>query len=79
MDPIKPKPTNRALAACNCNGHSRKCRFDPELYQLSGRRSGGVCIDCKDNTTGRHCHYCREGWTRDHTRPMSDKEACKRK
>lgn len=65
--------------ACNCNGHSRKCHFDAELYRLSGRRSGGVCTYCKDNTAGRHCHYCREGFTRDHSRPMSDKEACKRK
>ncbi|KPM05747.1 netrin-1-like protein [Sarcoptes scabiei] len=45
---------------CNCNHHARKCRFNMELYKLSGRKSGGVCLNCRHNTAGRHCHYCRE-------------------
>lgn len=65
--------------ACNCNGHSRKCNFDQELYLLSGKKSGGVCLKCKHNTAGRYCHYCKENFTRDYSKQMSDKEACKRK
>jgi hypothetical protein len=30
-----------------------------ELFQLSGGVSGGVCLKCKHNTAGRHCHYCK--------------------
>ncbi|KPP72692.1 hypothetical protein Z043_108284 [Scleropages formosus] len=30
-------------SACNCNLHARRCRFNMELYKLSGRKSGGVC------------------------------------
>ncbi|KOB79003.1 Netrin [Operophtera brumata] len=48
-------------AKCNCNGHARRCRFNMELYKLSGRVSGGVCLKCRHYTAGRHCHYCREG------------------
>lgn len=32
-----------------------------ELFKLSGRKSGGVCLNCRHNTAGRHCHYCKEG------------------
>ncbi|KAI2805823.1 Netrin-1 [Blomia tropicalis] len=46
--------------SCNCNLHARKCRFNMELYKLSGGKSGGVCLNCRHNTAGRHCHYCRE-------------------
>ncbi|MGH0169298.1 UNVERIFIED_CONTAM: hypothetical protein FKN15_003237 [Acipenser sinensis] len=48
-----------------------------ELYQLSGRRSGGVCLGCRHNTAGRHCHYCKEGFTRDQTKPLTHRKACK--
>lgn len=71
-----------------------------ELYKLSGRVSGGVCVDCRHDTTGnnyiikilecrkrvmvsfvsgRHCHYCREGFYRDPSKPLQHKKACKRK
>ena len=65
--------------ACECNGHARQCRFNMELYKLSGRVSGGVCVGCRHATTGRHCHYCREGFYRDPTKPIAHKKACKRK
>lgn len=48
-----------------------------ELYRLSGRRSGGVCLNCRHNTAGRHCHYCREGFYRDPGRALSDRRACR--
>nr|XP_053645052.1 netrin-1-like [Cherax quadricarinatus] len=63
--------------ACNCNLHARRCRFNMELYKLSGRVSGGVCHKCRHNTAGRHCHYCKEGFYRDATRPIIHRKACK--
>ncbi|XP_017892552.1 netrin-1-like isoform X2 [Ceratina calcarata] len=62
---------------CNCNLHARKCRFNMELYKLSGRVSGGVCLQCRHFTAGRHCHYCREGYYRDPARPIQHRKACK--
>ncbi|XP_057330082.1 netrin-1-like [Microplitis mediator] len=62
---------------CNCNLHARKCRFNVELYKLSGRVSGGVCLSCRHFTAGRHCHYCREGYYRDPTKPITHRKACK--
>uniref|UniRef100_A0A336M6K0 CSON012839 protein n=1 Tax=Culicoides sonorensis TaxID=179676 RepID=A0A336M6K0_CULSO len=80
------RPWGRATARevneckmCNCNGHARRCRFNMELFKLSGRQSGGVCLQCRHFTTGRHCHYCREGYYRDPTKPITSKSVCKRK
>lgn len=67
-----------SFSACNCNGHARRCRFNLELYKLSGRVSGGVCVDCRHDTTGRNCHYCKEGFYRDPTKPITHKKACRR-
>ncbi|OBS67518.1 hypothetical protein A6R68_03926 [Neotoma lepida] len=63
--------------ACNCNLHARRCRFNMELYKLSGRKSGGVCLNCRHNTAGRHCHYCKEGFYRDMGKPITHRKACK--
>ncbi|XP_040563899.1 netrin-1 [Lepeophtheirus salmonis] len=62
--------------ACKCNQHARRCRFNMELYQLSGGVSGGVCLKCRHNTAGRHCHYCKEGYYRNSKRDISHKKAC---
>ncbi|CAH0546943.1 unnamed protein product [Brassicogethes aeneus] len=78
------RPWGRATAkdaneckACECNQHARKCRFNMELYKLSGRVSGGVCLKCRHYTAGRHCHYCREGYYRDPTKQITHRKACK--
>ncbi|CAL1549164.1 unnamed protein product, partial [Lymnaea stagnalis] len=63
--------------ACNCNLHARRCRFNLELFQLSGYKSGGVCLMCKHNTAGRNCNYCKEGYYRDKSRPITHRQACK--
>uniref|UniRef100_A0A3P8UNH9 Netrin 5 n=1 Tax=Cynoglossus semilaevis TaxID=244447 RepID=A0A3P8UNH9_CYNSE len=49
--PTHPNP----CIACECNGHSDKCRFSMEVFQQSGRRGGGVCQKCRHHTAGRHC------------------------
>lgn len=63
--------------ACSCNLHARRCRFNMELYRLSGGVSGGVCYKCRHNTAGRHCHYCKEGYYRNADKPMTHKKACR--
>lgn len=67
------------VIACDCNGHARRCRFNMELYKLSGRVSGGVCLNCRHATTGRHCHFCKEGYYRDPTKSIASRKICKRK
>ena len=46
--------------ACNCNGHSNQCRFDPFVYEDTNRTSGGVCLNCSNNRAGRNCERCAE-------------------
>ncbi|XP_055907050.1 laminin subunit alpha-2 isoform X2 [Eupeodes corollae] len=43
---------------CQCNGHATICEYDEFL----GR---GVCQDCRNNTAGNECEFCRAG----HFRP----------
>ncbi|XP_058063294.1 netrin-B-like [Anopheles bellator] len=62
---------------CSCNGHARRCRFNMELYKMSGRISGGVCLGCRHATSGRHCHNCREGFYRDAAKPVTHRKVCK--
>ncbi|XP_069762793.1 netrin-3-like isoform X2 [Narcine bancroftii] len=78
------RPWQRATArhanpclACSCNLHARRCRFNMELYKLSGRKSGGVCLNCRHNTAGRHCHYCKEGFYRDLAKAITHRKACR--
>ncbi|XP_037333625.2 netrin-1 [Pungitius pungitius] len=70
--PTHPNP----CVACECNGHSNKCRFSMEVFQQSGRRSGGVCLKCRHHTAGRHCQYCQSGYTRDQSKPLNHRKAC---
>ncbi|XP_055053809.2 netrin-1 isoform X1 [Misgurnus anguillicaudatus] len=70
--PSQPHP----CVPCECNGHSTKCRFSMAMYQQSGRVSGGVCLKCRHHTTGRHCQFCQNGYTRDHSKPLSHRKAC---
>ncbi|KAL1769102.1 netrin-5 isoform X1 [Sigmodon hispidus] len=63
--------------ACSCNKHARRCRFNSELFRLSGGRSGGVCERCRHHTAGRHCHYCQPGFWRDPSQPITSHKACR--
>ncbi|XP_015447181.1 netrin-5 [Pteropus alecto] len=62
---------------CSCNQHARRCRFNSELFRLSGGRSGGVCERCRHHTAGRHCHYCQPGFWRDPDQPITSRKACR--
>ncbi|XP_028855963.1 netrin-1 [Denticeps clupeoides] len=70
--PTQPHP----CVPCECNGHSTKCRFSMEVYQQSGRQSGGVCLKCRHHTAGRHCQFCQSGYARDGGKPLSHRKAC---
>ncbi|KAL7292410.1 hypothetical protein TKK_0013999 [Trichogramma kaykai] len=41
---------------CQCNGHADECDVNT-----------GICIDCKNGTTGDHCEMCQEGYYGDAT------------
>ncbi|KAH0626450.1 hypothetical protein JD844_001428 [Phrynosoma platyrhinos] len=71
-----PKDAHECVA-CDCNLHSHRCRFSMELFELSGRQSGGICLNCRHHTAGRHCQYCLPGFKRDLSRPMTSSKACK--
>ncbi|RXM94577.1 Laminin subunit beta-3 [Acipenser ruthenus] len=63
---------------CDCNNHSDRCHFDPAVFEGSGGVSGGVCDDCKHQTTGQHCEQCRPRYYRNPLRDISQPDACLR-
>jgi len=36
-------------------------------------------VQCRHNTDGRNCHYCKEGFYRTRNKPIDHRKACKRK
>ncbi|CAO2632914.1 NTN5 [Lemmus lemmus] len=74
--PATPQHPHACLP-CSCNQHARRCRFNSELFRLSGGRSGGVCERCRHHTAGRHCHYCQPGFWRDPSQPITSHKACR--
>ncbi|XP_072335979.1 laminin subunit beta-3-like [Scyliorhinus torazame] len=61
---------------CNCNNHSQKCRFDPEVHRDSGGISGGVCDDCEHNTIGSNCEKCKPSFYRRPGRDITAIDTC---
>ncbi|XP_041851896.1 netrin-4-like [Melanotaenia boesemani] len=62
---------------CKCNSHAKSCHFSRGLWLAAGRRSGGVCDDCRHNTEGRHCQHCKKGFYRDSSKPKTAPDSCK--
>ncbi|XP_041744472.1 laminin subunit beta-3 isoform X2 [Coregonus clupeaformis] len=63
---------------CECNNHAQQCRFDPAVYEASGRRSGGVCEGCLHHTTGPKCDRCAPGFQPNHWSSIDRPDACTR-
>ncbi|XP_040890794.1 laminin subunit beta-3 isoform X2 [Toxotes jaculatrix] len=61
---------------CECNNHAQSCRFDPAVYEASGRRSGGVCEGCLHHTTGPKCDQCAPGYQPNPRSRMDRPDAC---
>ena len=77
--PWKPalgKQTN-ACKRCNCNNHATSCHFDQDVYEKSGRISGGVCDSCQHNTQGQHCEQCSAFFYRDPHEDIQSPYVCK--
>ncbi|XP_064422277.1 netrin-4-like [Latimeria chalumnae] len=69
--------TPHACRKCQCHDHASRCHFDVSVWLAAGRRTGGVCDDCKHNTEGRRCHRCKAGFYRDRSKPLSATDVCK--
>lgn len=65
--------------ACDCNGHSDRCRYDANADASPGSRilgGGGVCVDCSDNTEGQRCQRCVSEYFRTPATAMDSPRAC---
>lgn len=73
------KKKKKIFVGCNCNNHATRCHFDSEVFERTGRISGGVCDECQHSTMGRNCEQCKQGFYRDPGRNFSDPDVCQRK
>ncbi|XP_076801966.1 netrin-G1-like isoform X1 [Clavelina lepadiformis] len=55
--------------SCNCNRHSERCEV------LTG--FGNTCVDCRHNTEGRNCYYCRQEFYKRPNTSLDDPDICK--
>ena len=53
---------------CNCNGHADACTYSSAI--------GGVCTNCRDNTTGQNCQLCLAGTYHPSSVPLNASNAC---
>eukprot|EP00058_Branchiostoma_floridae_P008083 XP_002593571.1 hypothetical protein BRAFLDRAFT_88482 [Branchiostoma floridae] len=60
-----PYQPGQPCQACNCNNHSQVCVYNETVaagnLSMSANGSfhgGGVCLSCRDNTTGTNCEQC---------------------
>ena len=63
---------------CECNNHSKTCKFDINVYLKTERLHGSHCYNCEHNTAGPQCDQCAPGYYRNHAFPIYHKNACQR-
>ncbi|KAL3975183.1 elongator complex protein 3 [Sarotherodon galilaeus] len=56
-------------ADCECNGHSNRCSYIDFINVVT-------CVSCKHNTRGKNCQYCRLGYYRNASLPLTDENIC---
>uniref|UniRef100_A0A3Q2X0K5 Netrin G2 n=1 Tax=Haplochromis burtoni TaxID=8153 RepID=A0A3Q2X0K5_HAPBU len=64
-----PLPKGTANAYCECNGHSNRCSYIDFINVVT-------CVSCKHNTRGQNCQYCRLGYYRNASLPLTDENVC---
>jgi len=50
--------------------------FNASVYEETGGMSGGVCLNCADNTAGRQCETCTEFFYPRDGVPQTDPNVC---
>uniref|UniRef100_A0AAQ4S9E1 Basement membrane-specific heparan sulfate proteoglycan core protein n=1 Tax=Gasterosteus aculeatus aculeatus TaxID=481459 RepID=A0AAQ4S9E1_GASAC len=75
--------TRHVCEKCNCHDKADECYFNQTVADLSlslniqGQNSGGgVCIGCRDNTTGINCETCVDGFYRPAGVNAEDEDPC---
>lgn len=64
---------------CECNEHAISCIYNQSLDSSPDSRTqggGGVCIDCRHNTTGRYCGVCKERFYREPGKSLNSSDVC---
>lgn len=64
------------MTGCDCNGHADSCHFEQQIWSLTEQSSGGVCDDCRHNTTGRRCERCKIHYFRRPDSELTDPDVC---
>lgn len=62
--------------ACSCNQHSKTCVFDSSMYNKTGGVSGGICVNCTNNTAGIHCETCAQSYYPLPSKSQTDPDVC---
>ncbi|XP_076827302.1 netrin-G1 isoform X2 [Brachyhypopomus gauderio] len=62
-------PNNVGPVNCECFGHSNRCSYVEVINAI-------ICVTCKHNTWGQHCHLCKSGYYRNASANLDDENVC---